>query len=96
MIELVLATGTSKALAAADGTILTGLEGDLAGLAAIINSCPEILLAKRAILFSEIPLIFKVKSELSVRRAKQLIDEAMAADGLKQGRVTAKNWAKEL
>ena len=47
-------------------------------------------------LYKEIPLFFKVKSELSVRRAKQLIAEAAAKDGLVQGEVEAHNWAKEL
>lgn len=47
-------------------------------------------------LYKEIPLVFKVKSELSVRRAKQLIADAAAKDGLVQGEVEAHNWAKEL
>ncbi len=47
-------------------------------------------------LYKEIPLVFKVKSELSVRRAKQLIAEAAGKDGLVQGEVEAHNWAKEL
>lgn len=47
-------------------------------------------------LYKEIPLVFKVKSELSVRRAKQLIGEAAAKDGLVQGEVEAHDWAKEL
>ena len=42
-------------------------------------------------LYKEIPLVFKVKSELSVRRAKQLIGEAAAKD-----EVEAHDWAKEL
>ena len=47
-------------------------------------------------LYKEIPLVFKVKSELSVRRAKQLIAEAAGKDGLVQGEVEAHDWAKEL
>lgn len=47
-------------------------------------------------LYKEIPLVFKVKSELSVRRAKQLIAEAAGKDGLVQGEVEPHNWAKEL
>ncbi len=47
-------------------------------------------------LYKDIPLVFKVKSDLSVRRAKQLIADAAAKDGLVQGEVEAHNWAKEL
>ena len=47
-------------------------------------------------LYKDIPLVFKVKSELSVRRAKQLIAEVAGKDGLVQGEVEAHNWAKEL
>lgn len=47
-------------------------------------------------LYKEIPLVFKVKSDLSVRRAKQLIADAAAKDGLVQGEVEAHDWAKEL
>ena len=47
-------------------------------------------------LYKDIPLVFKVKSELSVRRAKQLIAEAAGKDGLVQGEVEAHDWAKEL
>ena len=38
-------------------------------------------------IYKEIPLVFKVKSELSLRRAKQLVADAMAKDGLVQGEV---------
>ena len=47
-------------------------------------------------IYEEIPLVFKVKSELSVRRAKQLVADAMAKDGLVQGEVVAHNWVKEI
>ena len=47
-------------------------------------------------LYKEIPLVFKVKSDLSVRRAKQLIADAAGKDGLVQGEVEAHDWAKEL
>lgn len=47
-------------------------------------------------IYKEIPLVFKVKSELSVRRAKQLIADAMAKDGLVQGEVVAHDWVKEI
>lgn len=47
-------------------------------------------------IYSEIPLVFKVKSGLSVRRAKQLVADAMAKDGLVQGEVVAHDWVKEI
>jgi len=47
-------------------------------------------------IYKEIPLVFKVKSELSLRRAKQLIADAMAKGGLKQGEVVAHDWVKEI
>ena len=47
-------------------------------------------------IYKEIPLVFKVKSELSVRRAKQLVADAMAKDGLVQKEVVARNWVKEI
>ncbi len=47
-------------------------------------------------IYREIPLVFKVKSGLSVRRAKQLVADAMAKDGLVQKEVVAHNWVKEI
>ena len=47
-------------------------------------------------IYQEIPLIFKVKSGLSMRRAKQLIADVMAPDGLVQGEVGKVNWVKEI
>lgn len=47
-------------------------------------------------IYKDIPLVFKVKSDLSVRRAKQLIADAMAKDNLAQGEVEAKDWVKEI
>ena len=47
-------------------------------------------------IYEEIPLVFKVKSELSLRRAKQLIADAMAKDNLVQGEVVAHDWVKEI
>ena len=47
-------------------------------------------------IYREIPLVFKVKSELSLRRAKQLVADAMAKDGLVQREVVAHNWVKEI
>lgn len=47
-------------------------------------------------IYKEIPLVFKVKSELSLRRAKQLVADAMAKDNLIQGEVVAHDWVKEI
>ena len=47
-------------------------------------------------IYAEIPLVFKVKSALSVRRCKQLIQDVMERDGLEQGEVGQVNWIKEL
>ena len=47
-------------------------------------------------LYAEIPLVFKVRSGLSVRRCKELIQDVMEKDGLEQGEVGKINWAKEL
>lgn len=52
--------------------------------------------ASKKAIYKEIPLVFKVKSELSLRRAKQLIADAMAKGGLKQGEVVAHDWVKEI
>ncbi|MCF0112794.1 MAG: hypothetical protein HUJ60_02335, partial [Bacilli bacterium] len=46
--------------------------------------------------YAEIPLVFKVKSELSMRRAKQLIADVMEKNGLEQSKVEPHNWAEEL
>lgn len=47
-------------------------------------------------LYAEIPLVFKVRSGLSVRRCKELIQDTMEKDGLEQGEIGKVNWAKEL
>ena len=47
-------------------------------------------------IYAEIPLVFKVKSPLSVRRCKQLIQDTMERDGLEQGEIGSVNWIKEL
>ena len=47
-------------------------------------------------MYQEIPLVFKVKSALSVRRCKELIQDCMEKDGLEQGEVGKVNWIKEL
>ena len=46
--------------------------------------------------YADIPLVFKVKSELSLRRAKQLISDVMEKNGIEQGKIEPHNWAKEL
>ena len=47
-------------------------------------------------MYQEIPLVFKVKSPLSVRRCKELIQDVMEKDGLEQGEIGKVNWIKEL
>ena len=47
-------------------------------------------------IYEEIPLVFKVKSPLSVRRCKQLIQDVMEKDNLEQGEIGTVNWIKEL
>ena len=47
-------------------------------------------------MYQDIPLVFKVKSGLSVRRCKDLIKDCMSKDGLTQGEVGKVNWIKEL
>lgn len=47
-------------------------------------------------IYADIPLIFKVKSNLSLKRAKQLIADVMSPDGLVQGEVDKVNWVKEI
>lgn len=47
-------------------------------------------------IYEEIPLVFKVKSPLSMRRAKQLIQDVMEKDGLEQGEIGTVNWVKEI
>ena len=47
-------------------------------------------------MYQEIPLVFKIKSGLSLRRCKDLIRDAMEKDGLEQGQIEKINWIKEL
>jgi len=47
-------------------------------------------------IYEEIPLVFKVKSELSMRRAKQLVADVMERNSLEQGKVELHNWVKEI
>lgn len=45
-------------------------------------------------IYTEIPAVFKVKSPLSVKRAKLLVDDVMAKKGLVQGEVENVDYAK--
>ncbi|HPY38496.1 MAG TPA: hypothetical protein PLU89_03315 [Bacilli bacterium] len=47
-------------------------------------------------IYKDIPLVFKVKSDLSMRRAKQLIADTMEKSGLEQGKIELHNWVKEI
>jgi hypothetical protein len=47
-------------------------------------------------IYKDIPLVFKVKSQLSMRRAKQLIQDTMDKDSLEQGEIGKTNWVKAL
>ena len=47
-------------------------------------------------IYAEIPLVFKVKSGLSMRRAKQLIQDVMDKNGLEQGEIKDINWVEQL
>ena len=46
--------------------------------------------------YKDIPLVFKVKSDLSLRRAKQLIADVMEKNNLEQGKIEPHNWAADL
>jgi NifU-like protein involved in Fe-S cluster formation len=45
-------------------------------------------------MYKQIPLVFKVKSELSLKRAKKLIDDLMAKKGLPQKEIPFLPWSK--
>ena len=47
-------------------------------------------------IYEEIPLVFKVKSGLSMRRCKQLIQDVFDKNGLEQGEIGNTNWVDEL
>lgn len=47
-------------------------------------------------IYVDIPLVFKVKSGLSVKRCKQLIADVMGKDGLEQGEVGNVDYFKEI
>ena len=60
------------------------------------NSTLPIQDASNKDMYVDIPLVFKVKSPLSVRRCKELIQDVMEKDGLEQGEIGKVNWIKEL
>ena len=60
------------------------------------NSTIPVQDASNKDMYQDIPLVFKVKSGLSVRRCKELIQDVMEKDGLEQGEVGKVNWIKEL
>ena len=47
-------------------------------------------------IYAEIPLVFKVKSGLSMRRCKQLIQDVFEKNGFEQGEVGNINWVEDL
>ena len=47
-------------------------------------------------IYAEIPLVFKVKSGLSMRRAKELIQTVMEKDGFEQGPIADTDWVEKL
>ncbi|MCD8194792.1 MAG: hypothetical protein LUD22_00580 [Coprobacillus sp.] len=47
-------------------------------------------------IYADIPLVFKVKSALSLRRAFTLISEVMEKDDLEQGEVGDVDWVKDI
>ena len=47
-------------------------------------------------IYAEIPLVFKVKSGLSMRRCKQLIQDVFDKNGLEQGEIGNIDWVEEL
>lgn len=47
-------------------------------------------------IYKDIPLVFKVKSGLSLRRAKALIADVMAKDNLKQGEIVKKDYIQDI
>ena len=47
-------------------------------------------------IYEEIPLVFKVKSGLSMRRCKQLIQDVFDKNGFEQGEIGNINWVEDL
>lgn len=59
------------------------------------STIPVIDVSNKGI-YEETPLAFKVKSDLSVKRAKQLIADVMASENLEQGEVGNVDYVKEI
>lgn len=59
------------------------------------STIPVIDASDKAI-YEETPCAFKVKSALSVRRAKQLIADVMATEGLEQAEPRKTDWVKQV
>lgn len=59
------------------------------------NSTIPVTDVSRKGIYAEIPACFKVKSVLSVKRAKQLVDDLMAKKGLAKGEVENVDYAKD-
>ena len=45
--------------------------------------------------YQDVPFVFKAKSDLSIRRAKRLIEDMAGNDGIEQKKVVERNHAKE-
>jgi hypothetical protein len=45
-------------------------------------------------IYKQIPLVFKVKSDLSLKRAKKLVDDLMAKKSLPQKEIPFLPWSK--
>ncbi len=60
------------------------------------NSTYPVQDASHKNIYKDIPMVFKVKSELSMRRAKQLIADVMDKHGLEQGKIIPHNYAADL
>ena len=45
--------------------------------------------------YQDVPFVFKAKSDLSIRRAKRLIEDMAGNDGIEQKKVVERNYAKE-
>ena len=60
------------------------------------NSTLPIQDASNKEMYVDIPLCFKVRSPLSIRRCKELIQDVMDKDRLEQGEIGKVNWVKEL
>ena len=61
------------------------------------DSTYPIVDASEKVAYEEVPALLKVKSNLSVKRAKELAEQAFAKDGItKEGEPQAHNWVKDI